>query len=315
MPPSAQEARCIELACGSLCKRYGGTWEIVDDLDLQYPTEPSPEVRVSNGKISAAIEVKGLTGDSEFNSYVESIFSLKKYLAPSCGGYYYLNPALNFRLPMEPRFRRYVKREIERVAPTLAPETSGAIRIPREAYVSLANPTGPGFIYCCHTPTEDVVREVSPRLIGAFLLVDEGQWEHSFVTEEAKQVFQDALVEACQRRIDTGRGVLTWTEEWQLTRGNEAGANSGVWVIAVTDARDVYASVTEAVDLMLEAALRKFEERRWADIHVIVFDNQGVMMTADRVAAVAIGFQAEELQAVDLILLADNDSIVQVWPT
>jgi hypothetical protein len=293
---------------------FGGTWEISDVLDDTHQSDPSPEALVSNGSKTAAIEVKRLIGDDEYLTYIESMFSLEKYLTPSCGGHYSLGTALDFRLPMEPRFRRHVKKEVERVAPTLAPEQTGAIRIPRQAHVSLIKDSGPGYIYCCHTSTGHFVQEVSSRLAGVFLLVDDGQWEHEFVTEEAKKAFQEALVAACEIRLQGDLAPFAWTEEWPLTRGSDEGTQSGVWLIAVTGARSVQGSVAEAVDIMLEKAKQKFEERRWAELHVLVFDNASALMTVDRVAEVVAGFEPEDLGAIDVILVADEDVVAQVWP-
>jgi hypothetical protein len=315
MPLTQQERRCIDLACLHLASVHGGNWRITDILDDQYQTESSPEVVVSNGVITAAIEVKQLTGDSVFQAYVESMLSLERSLAPSCGGYYALSPCVDFRLPVDRRFRQHVKREIERVAPTLAPGQSGAIHIPREAQISLIRESGPGYIYCCHISTGGVVQEVSPRVTGVFRLVDDGQWEHSFVTDSGRAAFHDALIAACRARIECGRPQVSWIEEWELSRAEQDGSGeTGVFVIAVTDARDVSSSVAEGVGRMLEKAKQKFQGRRWADQHIIMFENRGAFMTASRVGDVVSGFEAEELEAIDLIFLVDGDNMTQVWP-
>lgn len=223
---SEQEARCIDLACQYLASLHGGTWIITELLDETHRSEASPEVLVSNGSTTAAIEVKRLIGDDEYLTYLESMFSLEKYLAPSCGGYYVLNPALDFRLPMEPPFRRYVRREIERVAPSLAREQAGAIRIPRQAVLSLSRSSGPGFVYCCHNSTGQIVQDVSSRITGAFFLVDDHLWEHEFVTDEARSAFQNALVAACEKRAQGDLALFNWMEEWELTRGSDEGTRT-----------------------------------------------------------------------------------------
>src|SRR3990172_5251476 len=212
MPLTEQERRCIDLACDHLAGGHGGTWAITDLPDDRFKSHASPDALVSNGNKTAAIEVKRLLGDDEYLTYIESMFSLEKYLTPSCGGYYSLGTALDFRTPMEGRLKRQVKKEIERVAPTLATEQTGAIRIPRKAHVSLSRDTGPGYIFCCHNSTGHFVQEVSPRLTGVFLLVDDGQWEHEFVTDEGKHTFQDALVAACATRLRGELAPFTWNE-------------------------------------------------------------------------------------------------------
>lgn len=316
MPLTDQEIRCIDMACSHLAGLYGGIWRITAVPDEQYPSEPSPDAIVSNDVTTAAIEVKRLTGDAVLQTYKESMLSLNRFLVPSCGGHYTLNPYEDFRLPMEPPFKRHVKHEIERVAPSLAPGESGAIRMPRQAHISLANESGPGYIYCCHNVTGHFVQQVSPRLTGAFFLVDDGQWEHEFVTDEALAAFHDALVSACQTRVEQGKAPVSWVEEWELTRREEDGSGeAGVFLICVTDARSVYGSVAEAVDVMLEKAKRKFEARRWADHNVVVFDNASALTNTERVADVVAGFERDELGAIDLILFAHGDDLTQVWPT
>ena len=102
MPLDEQETRCVDLACHHLAEAQGGTWEISDDLDKQNPSEPSPEVRITNGTTTAAIEVKQIIGDEAYLTYRESLYSLVRHLTPSCGGNYILSPALDFRLHLSP---------------------------------------------------------------------------------------------------------------------------------------------------------------------------------------------------------------------
>lgn len=82
--------------------------------------------------------------------------------------------------------------------------------------------------------------------------------------------------------------------------------------MCVTEARSVGASVAEALDLMLEKALKKFE-RTWAERHVIVFDRATVLCSAERVGRALSWVTPDELVNVDLILLTDNDEVSTVW--
>ena len=103
MPLSDQEIRCIKLACAHLSSTLGGNWTAESYPDELYPTEPTPEVVVTSGRVKAAIEVKRLTGDSMYQVYKESLLSNQRFLTPSCGGYYTLGPSVGFRLPMDDR--------------------------------------------------------------------------------------------------------------------------------------------------------------------------------------------------------------------
>ena len=234
MPLSEQEQRCVAFACSYLEEHYGGNWSIqqyLDDLNL---SEPTPEVIVSNGEKTAAVEVKRLTGDSTYQEYVASLRSNEKFLVPSCGGSYYLNPAVDFRLPMPTDLRRLVKREIERVAPTLRPDQKGAIRIPRQGHVSLIAESVPSFISCLHGgPYSDLMSRLQEKVAGKFMLIDEGL-EHSFVTKECEAAFEEAVVTACERRLEGKTGPFSWYEEWELARIDKEGgedAQHGVWII------------------------------------------------------------------------------------
>ena len=62
MALSEQEARCVEFALNFLSEHYGGCWTIEQYLDDLHPSEPTPEVIVSNGEKTAAVEVKRLRG-------------------------------------------------------------------------------------------------------------------------------------------------------------------------------------------------------------------------------------------------------------
>ena len=320
MPLTSQELRCIDLVLGPLGGLYGGEWQIVGGptLDDLYPSRASPECLLTNGLISAAVEVKMLTGDSVMQAYREALQSLNRSFIPSCGGYYTLNPALDFRLPIDGSLRRLLKHEIERVAPTLMPGgASGAVRIPRKAHVSMCRQDGPGNLRCCHNSTGHFVAAASSLVTGTFLLVDDGMLEHSFFTDAGLAAFHAALSDACLRRIETGAGELDWFEEWELWRcedfpDDDPRDRDGVHVICVTEARSVDASVAEALDLMLEKALRKFD-RVWAEKHVIVFDQATAFCSAERVAKAMSWVTPEELANVDLILLTHNDQVSVVW--
>jgi hypothetical protein len=146
VPLTDQEQRCVDLTCSYLNGDRGGTWKIKDGdtLDDLHPSVASPEVIVTNGSETAAIEVKRITGDSSWDAYWQSFLSIRRRLVPSCGGSYLLNPFLDFRYPLESDLMRVVKAEIERVAPSLSPGDSSAIRIPRSAVISLISAEGPG---------------------------------------------------------------------------------------------------------------------------------------------------------------------------
>ncbi len=83
MPLSEQELRCVDLASGFLSGNLGGTWIVQDYLDEMYVSGPSHEVVITNGQITAAMEVKRLTGDSIYQAYLESLISNQRFLTQS----------------------------------------------------------------------------------------------------------------------------------------------------------------------------------------------------------------------------------------
>jgi len=311
MPLSEQEQRCVGFTCRYLEEHYGGTWSIqqyLDDLNL---SEPTPEVVVSNGEKTAAIEVKRLTGDSTYQEYIASLLSNEKFLVPSCGGSYYLCPPVDFRLPMSAKLRQFVKREIERVAPMLGLGQKGAIRIPRQGYISLIAESGPSFISCLHGgPYSEIISRLREKITGKFMLIDEGL-EHSFVTQECEAAFEEAVITACKRRLEGTIGPFSWYEEWELARiggGGGESAQDGVWIIATTDARSMQESVEQCVHVVLGKAMQKFRKRRWGDLQIIVLEASG-LAPADLAANAVETFVPGDRELVDHFLLVEDEDV------
>lgn len=313
MPLSEQERRCVDFACRFLEERYEGIWSIQQYVDDLNSSEPTPEVIVSSSEKTAAVEVKRLTGDSTYQEYVASLLSNQKFLVPSCGGSYYLNPAVDFRLPMPADLRRVIKREIERVAPALGLGQKGVIRIPRQGHVSLISESGPSFISCLHEgPYSKLMSRLKEKVPGKFTLIDEGL-EHCFVTQEGEAAFEEAVVTACKRCLEGETGPFSWYEEWELARINYEGdehAQDGVWIIASTDARSMQESVEQCVHTVLGKAMQKFRKRRWADIQVIVLETS-VLTPASLAAHAVETFEPDDKELVDHFLLVDGEDVTE----
>jgi hypothetical protein len=318
MPLTDQEVRCVNLANRYFSKLYGGVWSIESYPDDTYTSEPSPEVIVTNGDNTTAIEVKRLTGDSIYQAYTESLLSNQKFLTPSCGGSYDLVPTFDLQLPMPVNLRGKVKQEIDRVAPSLGPGQSGVIRLPRQGRISLISESGPPYVMCSHGDPllYELLRPLPEKISGGFMLVDEGL-EHSFITNEGRNAFYEAVVGACERRLSGDATPFTWYEEWELTRLEDDPENEddkdGVWIMSFTAPRDMKSSVAECVYTVLENALRKFATRRWTDHQVLVLD-AFISAPECSVTEVLAGLEPDDLPSVDLILLVDGDKIVQCYP-
>lgn len=319
MPLSEQENRCVKLACEYLSSKRGGSWTVESYPDELYPAEPTPEVIVNNGKVTAAIEVKRLTGDSIDQAYRESLLSNQRFLVPSCGGYYTLTPPVDFRLPIDINLRKRVKLEINRLARTLIPGDSGVVHVPRCGHIALSSESGPPYIHCAHCgPYSELLQPLLERIGGKFMLVDAGL-EHSFFTDEGKSAFYDAVAAACERRLKGDASPFYWYEEWQLTRledkEDEEEDKNGVWIFPVaTEARSMMESVAECVYTTLDKALKKFTKRHWADLHVVVLE-KSTYAPEHLVAKAMAALEPDDFRCVDFVLFVDGSKVVQCYPS
>lgn len=317
MPLSEQEIRCIEYACEFLSSSLGGRWSIESYLDETHPTEPTPEVVITNGEMTAAIEVKEMAGGSVQQEYRESLYSNERYLSPPCGGYYLLIPPVDLRLRMNSTLREQVKSEIARVAPTLKPNDKGVLLIPRSGHIALISRNNPPWIHCSHglVGYSDLFRPLLDRLEGRFMLVDEGL-EHSFFTDEGREAFYDAVVKACRRRLEGDASDFSWNEEWQIVRCEESKEGDrekdGVWILTSTDAVSVPHSIAENLQDILDNALRKFVER-WANLHILVLE-ENVSTHTKLIRETVAGLSPAELPNVDYVLLVSSGNVIQCYP-
>jgi len=308
MPLSEQEQRCVAFACHYLEEHYGGSWSIKENLDDLNLSEPTPEVTVSNGKKTAAVEVKRLIGDSIYQSYIASLRHNERRLAPSCGGSYYLCPAVDFRLPMPSNLQRLVKREIGRVAPTLSPGEKGAIRIQRQGHIVLIDKSAPPFISCLHNgPYSEIMNRLSKKVMGKFMLIDAGL-EHSFITQECKDAFEEAVVAACKRCLEGNNDPFDWYEEWELIKIDNESGEDGVWIIATTDARSMPESVEQCVHDNLNNAMEKFRGRQWANLNIIVLETF-LSSPASLVAQAVENFMPRDRALINHFLIVDGADI------
>lgn len=208
---------------------------------------------------------------------------------------------------------RLIKKEVARVAPTLPPEESGAVLIPRDGYVVVTREDWPGSIHCLHDSSSDL-QSVAPRLDCSYFLVDQGNpWAHNFVTDQGRAACHDLIVAACQTARREGRGALSWNEEWELMRLDDGQDDERHFEMLVVS--DVFTgdSAVAAVWTMLEKGRAKFH-RRWADHHVLLFERRAPLISAERLGSIAAEFDAEDLGAVEMILFVDGEELTQVWP-
>ena len=314
MPLSEDEERCVLGACRLLTQSRGGTWAIVegDTLDDLYPNSRSPEVLVSNGRLSAAIEVTGLRGGLVWNDHSVSLKALRVALQPSRPGFYMLNPAIDFRLPIGKRFVGQLKQQIELASDSIHDTGDRAsVLIPRSAEVRVTNLGANGYVFCSHQSMNDVLRLASEQVDGEFWLVDDDQLEHSFRTDEGRFVAAEHIAAACRRAALGQRIEAKWDDEWELTLVDPS--QNGVRVLSVTEAVSVPGMVTRAVTQAVAVKRQKFSAGRWADLHVLVMDAQFPLMPSDDATFALSQLDDEELAGLDLVMLAHHDETDLVW--
>lgn len=351
MPLSEAEQRCVRLVCDYLDQTRGGQWRPEAKAPLQdrvkvsgVPNPLVPEDVVTDGRKRAAVEVKGIHGDSEFIGYLSNLKSLRKSLAPPGGGYFTLSPSIDFHVPIDKKLHKSLKREIARVSPGLRPGETAPVRVHRRARVSLIRSDGQGNIYCSHNVTGHEVQRLSSRLTGTYYLVDADQREHAFTTDAAREAFAQQIEQACAAVAANRPGNLEWFEEWELHRldddsdaacdgdastaewqsewqpavATEGGDETepepqGVWIICATEARDAPDAVEEAVVGMIDKGIEKFAAQRWGDLHVLVLDNSWSLTSLDRIRAVLGDFGGTELTPLYLLLYVQEETLTPLW--
>ena len=151
--------------------------------------------------------------------------------------------------------------------------------------------------YCSHANPNMARLSASLPDGFSYRLIDDDEWEHEFHLDETLQKLRAIVVNAVGTAPTPGDLQPQWTADWQLYRVDSDGREDGVWVCAVTDAASVPDAVTETVETKLETGLAKFTTR-WAQLHVLVFENQWLFTKADRVRGVLAG-QEDEIDLID----------------
>jgi hypothetical protein len=309
LPLSSQEQACVEALCAYLSQVDGKGWNIQPGptLDDENPGRSSPEVVITDGARKAAVEVKRL-GDDVTQPYAESVLSLERRLVPTRGGHYTLMPCGNLSFPLEPRMVRTIKKEIERVSADMPDGDEKPIRLARQAQLIL-RPCENGVILGCLHDDFAELRQAAERLSNTYgLLLDQGQMDHSFITDDAREAFIQAIVAAAA----TGNSqTVVWFEEWLLKRHDDN--DDGVWVFGSSGAFDVQDSVAESTERMVEQVASKFRGEKWAPTQIIALDAASPHMTSERVRAVLEAFSPAELPNVDLVVLVRDGVASTVW--
>lgn len=315
MPLTPQERDAISLTLPVLDSVWGPTWLAPDGTTLTevFPEQKTPECVVTNGTLTAAVEVKRLMGDAGWLAYHEAWQSLRRRLIPRCGGKYMLVPFLGTDLPLNKNLVGRVASQIKELAPGMQVGDVKPVRVPRPlAELRLIRTDrSDGFVYCSHS--EPAIEQFSDRLAGWFWLADDDALPHSFVTEECLNQFYAKILAASQSVLAGGTGQLEWDEEWELRRLEDAqDGHDNVDIVAVVTG-DVSAAIDYTVTGMLLQGLRKFGQR-WGDKHVIVLEDAYFeMCEPQHVAQVIASHEAVCSQRIDLVVLIHKGEASIVW--
>ena len=313
MPLNPQEERAIRLILPTLDTLWGKSWSLRLDcatLDELHPSKPTPECIISNELMTAAPEVKRLFGDASTRDYSESQRSLYRRLVPPYGGRYLLWPPAGVGRPLSKELLRWLRKEIQRVG-DMPIGGKDIVRIRRTGEMQCLSEDRGQFVNCWHVNrTDEVVREIQPHVTGIYYFNDDSpdpRWNHSFISDRARQEFQSALIDACTRSTKGHPVRVDWYEEWKLERSH---GENGVFVAGMVVGW-MLPGVQEEVQRALDAAAAKFHER-WADHHVVVLERIGhSWATLDHVKEVWPRLNLPE--NVDLILLVDGELVSQLF--
>ena len=315
MPNRAQEQRCIDLLLPRLGELLGGIWVVTEDsLDERWQVK-SPECIASNGQVTAAIEVKRVTGGPSWQRHSEIVGSLHKWLLPPGGGNFLVVPCLGFQLDLTMRWRRYLRSELARASQDLPVAGTSVLKIPRSGRLkSLGRASdGQGHVIPNSPDADGVVRSLSNRVSQIYMLYDDAPerrgWNHHFATEEGRRAFENLAIRTCDDLPSGVAANLSWLEEWELIRYDDR--PDGVW-FSVGHVWDGNETGRAELQKALSDGGAKFTTSRWADQNVIVIERTGVSFCDAKEASRLMPEMTVD-SSVDLVFLVDEDEVTELW--
>ncbi len=264
MPPSDQERRCADAICGSLNEATHQAWTVARWLDDEYPNESSPDVQLTDGNETIAIEIKRLTDGRIFHRHDRHVQSLHRRLAPDRDRSYFLILAPTARLPFPGAWLPRIKKAIADSASGLQVGEEIVIRLPRHSKLKYYFDSEPRVVECQHAD-DGRVHMVSPEAAGYFGLEDSDEPGHQFLSEELRAAFERELGRACDASMRDGQADVNWQEEWTLRRLPDPPAGSGGVHVQAATADFLESAAIESVTTAIDDAKKKFVSMRWAD--------------------------------------------------
>jgi len=238
-------------------------WRVEDWLDEGHPNEPSPDVILTDGCESVAVEIKQLTDGDTFRPHRNSLRSLDNQLALDSPHNYVVIQQPFLVLPRDYQWIKKSKLRSAAAALELRVGESAIVPVRRRATVRFLDGFDRGLVVCQHQRSDEVIA-LSGEVDGCYLLQDAGEPEHQFLTEETHSAFKQRLRKACEASRRNGEATIEWSEEWELQRVSDSSEGVGRVSVIVPVADFEEAAAIESVKKEINSARRKFESKDWA---------------------------------------------------
>ena len=258
MPLTDQESRCAELLCRHLDGERGGQWHVATVFDDEHPSEPSPDVLLSNGTDEIAVEIKRLTGGERLTAFFAKRDWLQDRLTADTHGRLWLIPQSGVEFPLPKSLASRLIDVVPRIATSLAVGESAAVPVARRQAVVQHILDDGSAIYCSHGV-------ITVDTEGVFCLDDDDLPQHHPVTDAGKRAFHDELRRASAAARLHGKAEASWWEEWELKRIADDSAVGAGGVELIKGVRvDGRGAASAVVKKAVADAGNKFGERSWA---------------------------------------------------
>lgn len=164
---------------------------------------------------------------------------------------------------------------------------------------------------CTSHDQAEALFELGDSLDGWYYLIhNDSQWGHSFVTHEGKRAAAEAFV-AASAHPDANH-PFEWNEEWELRRIDDGSSDERHFEILAISQVFTQGSAVTAMLSVLERGRAKFH-RRWADDHILVLESRAPVVNAENLSAVIDEVGSEDLRGLDTILLVDGEELHSIW--
>ncbi len=310
MPSSRHERQCIQAICQHLQRTLGDGWEVDRWLDDEYPNQRSPDVLLTDGSNSIAIEIKRLTDGDTFHEYEEALQSLYQGLAPDRDRNFTLLPPPSIRLPLGRALVRKLRPRVAAAASGLDADETATVSVPRQATVRYYPRSDGGFIHCSHARSDEFLA-VSPEVSGAYFVEEDDGPDHQFLSDESRAQFRQILIRACARSQQRGHAQMQWCEDWELQRGQDSTeGKGGVHVVAAT-ADFVESAAKRSVEKAVCSAKTKFGAVEWAGRTALALHagEQQHKLSPSLLEAAIDRLRPSDLQPIDSVFFVDGTDV------